>query len=434
MLKLLILSLPVFLKSTDIYYDITVDIALNEPTNWSSNPTHLNGYSAVDGIFKSTLCFSMSSSSNSDLWWMVNFSRQYFIRTIRLLNGIVEMKNATFLTSPSDDQPDNRRNFIICAHYSLKIYPRKSITVSCENGPLYSKSLIVETRSSSSLTICEIEIWTMRKIDTNKQVTQSHHQANAHKGNNEISDGTWGGVNHCTWTSRVHPSWFKIDLSTPSEIHAISLVNRDHLFHRLGHLKILLSNSSTNPPWQNEVLCRSIGDASSYLTRRCPKFTSARFISLYKHILLSDPGLTVCEIDVFGSRPDDSPNVSWIIETGNNIRKVSSDVKCQAKNTFSINLQEFQMIKMNVQVKGILLIESCRKESYILTIVSQNIPVECKLKKFQDGYYTERDMLDTCEYDCDCSPSFCSSIHLTIFPFSFRSLNKEFYVIINDEK
>ncbi|CAD5126558.1 DgyrCDS14654 [Dimorphilus gyrociliatus] len=274
--------------STDTHQ--TVNIALNQVCYSSSEDGNLKRKQlALDGSFNQAVCFSSTINPMENEWWMVVFSNSYFIRTIRILNTRGHsMSNVLFFTSINDTDPNNINSFTLCNRGSVG--SMQSLTVDCLNGPQYSKLAAVKLELiNKKLIICEIEIWTMRDIDRNKFNILSPGETK-YSANDGQSFSKWEAP-HCSWTGSIVPSWWAIDLEIKSEIYAVSLVNRIDPVVRLSRVKIIISNNQfTNPPWQPEILCNTINDATYYMTRRCPKYTIGRYLALFKTESIPHPG------------------------------------------------------------------------------------------------------------------------------------------------
>ncbi|CAD5126393.1 unnamed protein product [Dimorphilus gyrociliatus] len=303
------------------------------------------------------------------------------------------MSNVAFLTSIEDTNPNNINSFTLCNQGSVG--SMQSLTVDCLNGPQYSKLTVVKLESvNKKLTISEIEIWTMRDIDRNK-LNVLPLIVNEQTGNDGQSFSSWEDP-FCSWTGSIVPSWWVIDLEIESEIYAVSLVNRNYALERLSQSKIIISNNVlTNPPWQPEILCNTIDDATLYMTRRCPKYTIGRYLALFKpsYVSSSGNGLTICEIEIFGSTLNDTAQFTWIINSSSSTIQINSRMLCNNQNVQSIEITQYKSKIVLVEVKGILLSKSCKNDAVKLIASRGNNMEECQLEGTLDGYYSQYDIL-----------------------------------------
>ncbi|CAD5126640.1 unnamed protein product [Dimorphilus gyrociliatus] len=416
--------------------DLTVNIALNQTNISVSSTSTYEKHNAVDGRFHTGVCFETEINSVSNQWWMITFSKHYFVRSIRILNSQqnANMKNVVFLTSTySTFDPEHQKYlFTVCNVITKFIDLFESVTKNCLKGPLYSKSVVVKNRNdNSTLTICEIEIWTLRGIDRNIQTVNGMGD-NIQSANNDQSKADWIGQ-LCTWSGRVEPTWWMIDLQKQSEIYAVSLINRVGVLDCLGYLKIIVSNNSADPPpWTPEKKCGSIEAGSFYTTRRCPQNTFGQYLAVFKDVGASELGLTICEIDIFGSSINSSVSVNWVIKSINSINQPKEKIaSCNVKDSESIDVSENRKEKIVAELKGVSIISSCKQQAFTLIALSNHDIEDCQLINTANGYYTEVDMLDTCFFECNCKPGYCLRIYLKIFTSKLLSLNRDFFIIVN---
>ncbi|CAD5126469.1 unnamed protein product [Dimorphilus gyrociliatus] len=409
-----------------------VNIAMEQTTHASSaNGTESN--TAVNGNFDVDNCFKSNTDAAVNEWLLVSFSKKYFIRSIRILNSDnnFSMRHLALLTTVFDSLDFDQ--YTLCGFVEILIPIKQSATIDCLKGPQYAKSVAVEKRLHyGSLSICEIEIWTMRDLDRNKVdfTGKAGYRLIA------INDGqsSSGRTVNCGETRKVFPSWWMINLESESEIYAVSIVSRANFVARLNFVKILVSSNNTDPPWIPEKLCNKIETASSYITRRCKKSTIGQYVALYKYVELASNILSICEVEVFGSSSQDTISVYWVINTVNSTSQhyTTHDNRiCSLKTSHTIGIAKFKTKSIIVELKGVSLLESCFNEAAKTYTSSQNNVEECRLLNTTDGYYSEIDMMDSCVFQCYCQPNICFHIHLITFQSKLQSLNRDFFVIVN---
>ncbi|CAD5126904.1 unnamed protein product [Dimorphilus gyrociliatus] len=417
----------VFFISVDTQH---VNIAFNQTVSVSTSNGN-DGDLAVNGIFHIDSFFQTNISLSLRQWWMVTFDKQYFVRTIRILNSKdgSGMKDIDFLTHISTVNYLNSSQFSLCNTINEIIPKRKAATIDCLKGPQYSRSLVVEKRSTDHpLTICEIEIWTMRDIDRNKMdvSTNGWWLRNANDGQSDS-----GRFLKCPETASASPGWWKMNLEVMSELYAVSIVSRAGFNSRLNSINIIVNNDNTELPWIPERICSSIDKASSYMTRRCQKSTVGQFLALVRSTA-SNVIMSICEIEVFGSTIKDEPQVNWVINSYNSsFQHYNDNSSCSVNAVHSIGISQYQSKALVAELKGVSLLQSCLNAAFKIYVTSFTIEEECELINHVDGYYSELDMMDSCIFKCQCQSNNCLRIHFTILQSKLLTLNRDFYIIVN---
>uniref|UniRef100_A0A1A7X759 F5/8 type C domain-containing protein n=2 Tax=Iconisemion striatum TaxID=60296 RepID=A0A1A7X759_9TELE len=308
MLQLLLLFFPTC--SAYVYENVALRGTATQSSRLLGNADVLGiAINAIDGNRDSQMfdgsCTHTTSQTNP--WWRVDLLQSYIIDHINVTNrGDCCSERINGAQIRIGDSPDWRLN------------PRSGTIYQIAAGGTFSKYYpsgvegryvtILITGVNKILSLCEVEVYGYRApTGENLALGGAASQSslfdtglayNAIDGNR---NNNWNQAS-CTHTQADLSPWWRLDLRTTHKVTSIKIVNRDSFQERLNGAEIRIGDS-LDDNGNNNPRCGVISNA---VGSDLFEFDCKGMEGLYVNVVI--PGrnefLTLCEVEVYGSRLD----------------------------------------------------------------------------------------------------------------------------------
>ncbi|CAD5126466.1 DgyrCDS14591 [Dimorphilus gyrociliatus] len=391
------------------------------------------GYSftAVDGQFNPDFAFrSCAHTLNVDNpWLLIQFPRAYIVRTIRVLNrdSLPEkLQKLSIRTKLSKDiSLIDLNTFQLFGYYDQFTIAGGSRTFHYKYRPHYATTVIFDINAVDAwLTICEIEIWSLKNLAKNKTTSISSIWGNS--GGEYAVDGMSSGKyiqqSSCSHTDDLATfPWWKVDLADKSRIFAVSIIGRISYLERLNNLMITVSERDDIPTESMDGLCGGYdGIVPPFTTVRCSNVTTGRYVTVWLRTSPTSNILTLCEVDVFGYYLNESLTFITIILNNTKYEYANNTITKDCNGNFKsiTNISSYGIQTFKIQVQSVAIEKFCLigKLSLMTNYEKHGKEFinECTFLNSNNGYFKERDMFDTCSFQCACSDFHCQSFAVLV--------------------
>lgn len=426
----------IFILFSYVSTSSNVNLAYNQFSNQSSTDTHGNSFQAVDGKFDSVFrhpFYGALTKNEYRPWFILLLDRAYLVKTIRLLGGKSNCQRLTNLFIKTSLTPEtfvvDFNKFRIFAYITQEILSSRSLTV-CSIEYHYIRTVLMYLDKTEKLNIYELEIYNIDSVATNKNSSQSTRTSFA-SANDGHSNWDYSLGNRCSHTEKVKNSWWKVDLGEDHIVYTISVIGRYNLPHQTRDVKFTVSYDDEDPAMNPTGNCGQYnGNLPTYHTMKCKKWTIGRYLSAYKYTTDIQP-LVLCEVDVFGQRNNKEIESKLIIHNTTEyviLNATMTGVDCNNIAQHKFEIQHYKLKNFMVKMNGIGIKEFCENNDIILTTLKNT----CKLVESIDGYEKERDLLDTCTFECQClNNSFCEFLSI-FYKINKKIPTKEIFIFIQE--
>lgn len=441
-----------FILFPNIFFEKTlsvhVNLAYKQFTNTSSTYSLLHkSFLAVDGVFetqdhRTPGCTHTFYDQNP--WLIILLRKQSIIRVIRILNRSAANERLSKLFIKTSlisftDITDYNKGFQTFAYMNDSFEAGASKTLVSDSFRL-AKTILFYLDKRIHLTFCEIEIWCLINIAKRKPVYQRSTSSSNRWANMSVDNHNSGqlqGFPTCSETDEGIYNWWKIDLLAEYIIFAVTTFGARSQSHQLKNISIDVSPIDFVPSLSHQQKCIVHADVvPEYFTFNCLQWTIGRYLSIMKNDPSDNSKLLLCEVDIFGYKVEKGLEIFPIIinETNYNQENYTFTEDCIGNKKVTINISKYKINSINVDLKGVGLMEQCHKERYPIWMgyeKEESKIVDCELKGIEDGYFTSAEIFDVCKFTCnDMNVNIIRNIFLYFkSPSDIKA--KEIYVVIS---
>lgn len=428
-----------------------INLALNQFANQSSmyiqGDKHFPADGAIDGLFISNLYHGKYCShtlQNFRPWLLVVLEKARIIRQIRILNRHSSLNRLSqlFIKTKLEAETyvtDYDTNYKVFAHMSELLADSSSKTFISDT-PHLARTVLFFLDKNDSLTICEIEMWSIKNIDKNKTtyMNSDYIGLSEYTGGYAFDDKSNGEFDYyikCSHTDNGAHNWWKVDLQKNLTIFVVSVIGRTSYSYRLKDVNIDVADIDRIPFPNQQPKCGKIpGEAPSYFTINCPQWTVGQYVEIIKVNPSDHEALTLCEVDIFGYEIGKKFKFQLFVvnEIAYFIQNSTKEIDCDGmiREIFDISRYNFKSVR--IEVKGVGLIETYKKKSFSI-VASNDKHVKdlniCEMIKEENGYSTSPDMFDICTFNCQIDSKTINL--LTIFyRENIDIITKEIYIFL----
>ncbi|CAD5126894.1 unnamed protein product [Dimorphilus gyrociliatus] len=434
---------PIGLHSTQFMH---VNLAYKQSTNISSLYETSLVHLAVNGEFNPVYQnFGRCSHSliENKPWYLILLDKSYIIKTIRILNRATHpeaLQNIIIGTQLTKDiSVTDFSKYQQFSTISGGVLHSRTVTMHYTEKPHYASSIIIYRNEYGKLTLCQVEMWNLNNIAKDKIASVSS-QYNSHaKASNAVDDEVCSlfeqnGL-YCIHSEDEIEPWWKVDLEKMSVVYAVTIIGRGEIISdRLKNLRVAVSTNDETPTPQTSLKCGLYdGPLPLYTTIRCPKSTVGRYLSTTKIFNTNSQALIICEVDVFGFYLDGNFTINTIFYNETNYLYKTNVLTqdCNKHKKATTDISNFQISSFQLTIQGVNIENACKMGVFDLIssfkVDFREFINDCKLLHAVDGYFTERDMLDTCTYQCNCDINNCQSFSI-VYSSNMDMLHKEIFI------
>lgn len=421
------------------YQCLPVNLGYQQFSKQSSTIVNGESYRAVDGKFSTDFIspyYGAITNTENQPWYLLLLNRAYLIRTIRILNGknspqrINGLIIKTKLTNQTD--VDDFESFKYFSRLDKELPASLSATFQSDNLH-YAKIILFYLNKTETLNIFEIEVWNLKNIVKHKTASQSttFSYGTADLAIDGYTDWEFLNGKFCSHTQALKHSWWKVDLYNNHTVFAVKIIGRYGFGFRTRDVSVTVSQIDFDPVVESKSNCGFYeGILPLYTTINCKKWAIGRYVSIFKSSINDNYALSLCEVDVFGDNLNNNLTVQMIIynKTDYVIKQEVETFDCSNLIKKKFQILNYKLNKIDLKLKGIGIKELCEENNFYLTSSWKNSN-DCKLLSTTDGYETERDLYDSCYYECDCFNNYCSSISL-IYKANVEFITREIFIFL----
>lgn len=441
------LTVLCFLSSFPEFYSVNVNLALKrysiQSSNYSANGVHYYPSKANDGVFGARLGSWKSCSitiHEEKPWFLISLEKLRIVQQIRILNREnystrlqkFYMKTSLKVIHEITNYNDVAFKTIAYQHEPLLSAETKTYTVSTIH---LARTFILYATHKVYLTLCEVEMWSMKAISKDKVLSQSSTQGNSlsYHGK-QVYDGQVNAdinVNlyECFRSNTEQFPWWKVDLGKKHIIFAFTIIGPINNLDRNYKLNFIVSDSNDDPGVSDVANCGGHnGDLQPYTTFRCPKWTVGQYFSIIETNPQTTIQLNLCEVDIFGYELEQKLEIftSIINQNQYTVNATTKFMDCNGLTKEVFEVEEFNKKTIDIEIKGVGLANECsgKLSSILFTLLGEeNNLIECNLANFDDGYLTSEDLFDTCYFRCQ---SLTEKYIKSIFFFTQKNFDKTY--------
>lgn len=429
-----------------------VNLAFGKFANQSSTFTKDGHFyiasNANDGYFGTNLTLCSVTLTESRPWLNVILDKPTIIRQIRVLDAselIYELKNFYIKTRLVADSLLRINNDYGFKHFDYLLHST-SVSSTKSFTPLhlhYANFVRFEIHTVYALALCEVEIWSMKRITKNKIAQQSSTKNDSLQFNAALAFDDQINIigdlnaNKCSQTKFELNPWWKIDLLKNYTIFAISIIGEINNNQNQSTLSIHLSDSNDIPSTNQTPNCASVEMSFTYKTIHCLQWTIGRYLLLMKVSFPNKTSLVLREVDIFGYEIDNEIKIVPVIYLPT---EYITKPMIKTKDCLGIVREKVFIDKLNttftkLEMKGVGLKFECENKIFTVSISFKENSEDvnpCEISRIEQGYFTSSDLFDTCYIKCE-NPK--EEIIHSISIYHQENMNeiysKEIFLIIN---
>lgn len=424
--------------------DSTVDLGFNQSTDshgliYSSETSD----NLVDGKFTPSFinkyCFHTDANKP---WWIVYFDKAYFVREIRVLGsgnpGMYFQKTTIRTSLDTSISPYLFESFRVFTNYRGTLLPHRSKAFRSTGPSPYARSVLLHTDQGLKLSLCEIEISSLRNLAIGKP--SSLNSVLFTSRGFWATDGFTSDQYNVAGLFCAHSAgpfstydWWKVDLLEQNAVYAVSIIGRKNFNENNKKIRIAVGDNDTIPSFNSHRTCAINHETSgSTLTKRCKRGSYGQYLSVQQ--LRLDVFIIICEISIYGIELSRNLDFRFIITNNITYEDLTVTYKGQCNtnfNRYTTDISLYNLKNFKLFVKGIGIVNYCRNFKLLPSVAQRNSMKnynECHPQKYLDGYMNERDMNDECEYECKCDK--CDIFNFDVFFNNIKFNFREIYVIM----
>eukprot|EP00064_Thunnus_orientalis_P022813 superscaffoldBa00008039_g23033 len=269
-------------------------------------------YNAIDGNreshFPAGSCSHTIAQTNP--WWRVDLLESYVVTSVIVTNRgdcCSDRINGAEIHIGNSLQGNGAANPVVAVIPSIPAGRSYTVTVTKHVEGRYVT--VVLPGSGRVLTLCEVEVYGYRaptgeNLAVQGKASQSSlysYLGNAYYAIDGNRASNWDKAS-CSCTSHEFSPWWRLDLQKTHKVFSVKITNRDAHAQRLNGAEIRIGDSLANNG-NNNPRCAVISHISEGFTQT---FQCNGMDGRYINIVI--PGrkeyLTLCEVEVYGSRLD----------------------------------------------------------------------------------------------------------------------------------